>query len=252
VQQVGHGICGGFAPPNDFFPDLQLECKHGEIPHIAATGVIYRPDRPVSAPAVVTNETVEVGYAMEEIATSFWARRTEVGAGKTFASLVDFEGERCDVLACPKQFGGAFEGNRGESPSGPWNQEAGAGTKGNGSQFFDPAYTMSKRLTFPAGFSLDYCHNPYLGIVDRCATPSSAAPGNDAPGSDTRPPAAPSSATRDVDPAASSPANADERESGGCAMHGRSRAKANDGSALLVLASLLAWLRRGSSGSRRP
>lgn len=178
IQQVGHGFCGGFSPPNDVFPDLQLSCKHADAPRIEGAGVVYRPDQPPSAPSpsITKGQTATVGYAMDEILTSFWARRTEVGEGKTFASLIDFAGERCNVLSCPKQFGGAFMGNRGDSPSGPWNQEAGAGTKGAGSQFFDPAYTMSKRLTFGATFALDYCHNPYVGIVDECAEPQSKDP----------------------------------------------------------------------------
>ncbi len=216
VQQVGHGICGGFSPPNDVFPDLQLQCKHGETPHVDGTGVVYRPDLPVTAPVVVKDQVVEVGYAMEEIATTFWAHRTEVGPGKTFASLVDFEGERCDVLACPKQFGGAFIGDRGESPSGPWNQEGGAGVGAVGSQFFDPAYTMSKRLSFPAPFSLDYCHNPYVGIAQKCAD-DAAKPATDAGPSEAASPSGGPAAPPAGGEAAADPGSASS-EASGCTM----------------------------------
>ncbi|MBX3188828.1 MAG: hypothetical protein KF819_17550 [Labilithrix sp.] len=168
VQQVGHGFCGGYSPPNDLFPDLQLTCNHGEAPRLEGTGVIYRPDLPAAMPAVARGKVVEAGYVLTEMLTSFWSRRTSVGPGNTFKDLIDFNGERCDVLACPKQFGGAFMGDGGTSPSGPWNQEGGAGVSAKGSQFFDPAFTMQKRLTFPAPFSLDYCHNPYLSIPDTC------------------------------------------------------------------------------------
>jgi len=186
-QQVGHGLCGGFSPPNNFFPDLQLTCDHEKAPHIAATGVVYKPDLPATHPIVVDGKAVDAGYALVEIFTSFWARRSEVGPGKTFKSVVDFTGERCTVLACPKQFGGAFMGDGGESPSGPWNQEAGAGVSGRGAQFFDPAYTMAKRLAFAQPFALEYCHNPYVGIVDACPKPASTPPPT-MPGSTSIPP----------------------------------------------------------------
>jgi hypothetical protein len=242
VQQVGHGFCGGFSPPNNVFPDLQLQCKHGEQPHIDGTGVVYRPDQAPSAPTITKGQTATVGYALEEIFTSFWARRTEVGEGKAFASLIDFTGERCNVLACPKQFGGAFMGNRGSSPSGPWNQEAGAGTKGNGSQFFDPAFTMSKRLTFPTGFSTDYCHNPYLGIVDTCAKPQSTDPTQtgDPTGSNAKPSDPASTPPSDDDGTASS--RADSGDENGCAT---SRARRDAPSTLVVAIGVaLALLRR--------
>ena len=240
VQQVGHGFCGGFSPPNNVFPDLQLQCKHAEQPHIDGTGVIYSPDLPATAPKITKDQTVTVGYALEEILTSFWARRTEVGEGKTFKTLIDFAGERCNVLACPKQFGGAFQGNRGSSPSGPWDQEAGDGTKGNGSQFFDPAFTMSKRLTFAPGFSVDYCHNPYLGIVDQCAKPQSTDP--TAPGDPTKP----STETKPSDPATTDPAIDDDpslrlTSEEGCST---TRARADLSSAVLAVIAAVVALRR--------
>lgn len=251
VQQVGHGFCGGFSPPNNYFPDLQLQCKHAEVAHIEGTGVVYRPDLPAAAPTVTKGQSVQAGYALEEIYTSFWSRRTDVGAGKTFKSLIDFAGERCNVLACPKQFGGPFMGNRGDSPSGPWDQEAGAGTTGNGSQFFDPAFTMSKRLTFPAPFSLDYCHNPYVGIVDQCAKPQSVDPTD--PNAD---PTKPGSETNPSDPSASSNANAtnadgsasDTANESGCAT---TRARP-DASSVALLVLVLALVGGAVGRLRRP
>lgn len=240
VQQVGHGICGGFSPPNNVFPDLQLQCKHDETPHVDGTGIVYRPDLPVTAPVVAKDQVVEVGYAMQEIATTFWAHRTEVGPGKTFASLVDFEGERCNVLACPKQFGGAFVGNRGESPSGPWNQEGGAGVSATGSQFFDPAYTMSKRLTFPAPFSLEYCHDPYVGIAEKCpddaAKPAADAGASEPASSSGAPAASPANGEAPIDPGAGA------TEASGCTMTRGPRAGAPH--VLVVVASALLRARR--------
>ncbi len=175
-QQVGHGLCGGFSPPFDALPDLQVTCEHEQTPHIEKTGVVYRPDRPAEAPAVADGQSVETGYALVEILDTFWARRAEVGWDKPFLSVVSFTGERCDVLACPKEFGGPFMGDEGDAPSGPWNQEGGVGVSGNGSQFFDPAYTMSRRLTFPTPYALDYCHNPYVGVLDGCGATSATPP----------------------------------------------------------------------------
>ena len=187
-QQVGHGICGGFSPPNNLFPDLQLSCNHGEPPRIAGTGVVYKPNLPATQPVVADGQATETGYALVEIYSSLWSRRAEVGPGKTFKDLIDFKGDRCGVLACPKQFGGAFMGDDGSPPGGPWSQAGGAGVTAKGSQFFDPADTMNKRLTFPQPFALDYCHNPYVGVDDTCAsstpqtTPTPAPPPGEAPG----------------------------------------------------------------------
>src|SRR5436189_291228 len=66
-QQVGHGLCGGFSPPNNLFPDLQLTCNHGEAPHIAGTGIVYRPDLAAAQPVVADGKAVDAGYAMVEI-----------------------------------------------------------------------------------------------------------------------------------------------------------------------------------------
>jgi MYXO-CTERM domain-containing protein len=242
-QQVGHGICGGFSPPNNIFPDLQLSCNHTEAPHIAGTGVVYEPDLPATQPVVVDGQAVHAGYALVEIYGSFWSRRAEVGPGKTFKELIDFDGARCSVLACPKQFGGAFMGDDGSPPGGPWSQEGGAGVSAKGSQFFDPADTMKKRLAFPEPFSLDYCHNPYVGVDDKCpaATPESTVP----PTPSGRP-----------DPGAEEPAgDAAIAPHAGCGCRSAPNDDAAGVLAGAVIAVMLAGRRRvsrGSSGSRRP
>lgn len=176
-QMVGHGLCGGFSPPNYFFPDLQLSCKHDEEPHIDQTGIVYSPDFPPAMPLWVSNQAVQAGYAMVELYTSMWQHIYEIGPGKAFKNAIDYEGERCSMFECPKQFGGAFQGNQGQSPGMPWAQEGGAGVDATGDQFFDPAYTMSKRLSFPQPFSLTYCHNPYLGITGQCPDDADAGAG---------------------------------------------------------------------------
>jgi hypothetical protein len=243
-QMVGHGICGGFSPPNYGFPDLQISCQHDLEPHVDKTGVVYQPDLAAGEPSIVPNQAVEVGYALVEILTTFWARRTEVGAGKTYGSLVDFTGERCDVLTCPKQFGGPFMGDQGELPSGPWNQVGGAGVTGNGSQFFDPAWTMFRRLTMPKPYALDYCHNPYVGIVAKCAgDPAVADAGATTPPSQTPPDQASPQGTPD-EGGASTPS------SSGCAC---AQTKTTDaGSAPAVLGYVLVMLATGRRATRAP
>jgi hypothetical protein len=119
-------------------------------------------------PTVIDGKTVDAGYKLLPLETTMWAHIHESGLGKAFQSLIDFEGERCGTLSCPKQFGGVFEGNEGTSPGEPWAQEGGNGVKPVGDQFFDPAYTMSQRLSFLAPFSLDYCWNPFVGITSGC------------------------------------------------------------------------------------
>ncbi len=169
VQMVGHGFCGGFAPRNDAFPDLQLTCTHSDAPHFATQGVRYSPDLPAKMPVPVDNQAVDAGYTLVELRTSMWTHIKEIGPGKAFGAAIDFKGERCATFACPTQFGGNFQGNEGLSPGEPWAQPGGTGVGADGDQFFDPAYTMSKRFTFPTPFALDYCFDPYLGVADTCA-----------------------------------------------------------------------------------
>jgi hypothetical protein len=167
-QMVGHGLCGGFSPPNRLFPDLSLTCNHNDTPHIDQTGVIYSPDIAAAMPTVVSNTTVMAGYNLVELLGSVWPHIHDIGPGKAFQSAINYQGERCAMFTCPTQFGGNWEGNEGTSPGEPWAQPGGNGVSADGDQFFDPAYTMSKRLNFPAPFSLNYCYNPYLGIADTC------------------------------------------------------------------------------------
>ena len=92
----------------------------------------------------------------------------EIGGNKAFQSAIDFTGERCASYTCPTQFGGAWNGDEGTPPGEPWAQSGGNGVNAVGDQFFDPAYTMSKRLLLPQPFSTSYCYNPYLGVPDGC------------------------------------------------------------------------------------
>ena len=189
-QMAGHGLCGGFSPPNRLLPDLSLTCNHRETPHIDRTGVRYSPDAAPAMPLVADGRTVEAGVRLVDLWTSVWPHLRELGPGRAFASAIDYQGERCARFACPTQFGGAWEGNEGQPPAEPWAQPGGNGVTAIGDQFFDPAYTMSKRLTFPQPYSLDYCFNQYLGVPDSCDG-ADAGPAEDGGGPDAGPDAGP-------------------------------------------------------------
>src|SRR5262249_20189359 len=134
-------------------------------------------------PQVVDKTTVTAGYTLVPLDASVVPHWGEIGAGKAFKDAETFAGERCAMLACPKGYGGNWEGDEGVSPGEPWAQEGGKGVSAAGDQFFDPAYTMSKRLGFPMPFALDYCYNAYLGIDLPCAGGADGgAPADDAGG----------------------------------------------------------------------
>ena len=250
VQMVGHGICGGFSPPNYLFPDLQLTCYHDQQPHIANTGVVYSPDVvPVAMPVVASGRTVDAGYNLVELLTSVWPHIHEIGPGKAFLSAIDYQGERCGQFDCPTQFGGAWEGNEGQSPGEPWAQPGGAGVNAVGDQFFDPAYTMSKRLTFPEPFSLDYCFNPFLNIADSCAAVPDAGTPPDAGTTSDDAGAAPADAGAQSTDAGAAGADA----GGGGTIAPNARRGCNSGAAAGALAALvLAFaLRRGRGSAAR-
>jgi len=247
-QMVGHGICGGYSPPNRLFPDLSITCNHGETPHIDQTGVIYSPDLPATMPTVESGKTVNAGYALVELRTSVWTHITEIGPGKTFKEAIDFKGERCGTAlpACPKGIGGAWEGNEGSSPGEPWAQVGGSGVSADGDQFFDPAYTMSKRLTFPTPFSLEYCYNPYVGIDDTCegATGDAGDASVDAPSDTSVDDANVDSGATSADAGADSGAGAtpSTEDSSGCGC--RTTHDSDGNAALVAIFGLLSAIRR--------
>jgi MYXO-CTERM domain-containing protein len=251
-QMVGHGLCGGFSPPNRLFPDLSITCNHGDTPHIDQTGVSYSPDLPATMPTIETGKTVKAGYALVELRTSIWPHIKEIGPGKAFSAAIDFKGERCATLpACPIAFGGAWEGNEGSSPGEPWAQVGGTGVSADGDQFFDPAYTLSKRLTFPAPFSLDYCYNPYVGIDDSCGgTPDDAgADTGDATldvGGETESDAFVDDASDSGVPFDAGPADTSAGSNGGCGCRTSSTRGAAPFSLLALV--ILAWSRRRARG----
>jgi hypothetical protein len=162
AQRVGHGICGGYAPP--FFIDtLSLTCKHSQAPHFKRQGVVYRYTG-VAAEARSLDDR-DVGYALVDIGPTLWAHARQPGPHGTFASLMDFHGDRCDHFACPHGMGAVLAAGAGHGSTGmPWEEGGGKGVHGRGSAFLDPAYTLSRRLRFAPPFSSEYLYNPYRGV----------------------------------------------------------------------------------------
>jgi hypothetical protein len=177
VQRTGHGICGGQSPTS-IIDTLALRCHHREQPHIEKRGVVYRYTGDATAPRSLDDRSV--GYALLEIGDTLWQHARAAGPHLTFASLIDFHGERCDRYDCPRGIGGLLAPARGHGSTGmPWEEGGGRGVKQRGDAFFDPAYTLSRRLRFPAPFATEYVFNPYLGIG---SFPSRAGPGSNGAG----------------------------------------------------------------------
>jgi len=160
-QRVGHGLCGGHAP-TAWFDALALECDHDEAPRVGR-GVVYRWKGRAEQPR--SSDDRDVGYALVEIGESLWRHARELGPHATFAKTMSFDGDRCRLFRCPTGIGSVLAAATGHASTGAlWEESSGRGVRARGEAFFDPAYTLSRRLRFAAPFSLDYEWNPYLGI----------------------------------------------------------------------------------------
>src|SRR5436190_1806491 len=66
---------------------------------------------------------------------------------------------------CPRGIGRELNPRTGRSSTGmPWEGGGGKGVRSRGDAFFDPAFTLARRLRFAAPFSTEYLYNPYLGV----------------------------------------------------------------------------------------
>jgi hypothetical protein len=163
AQRASHGLCGGFSPPFAV-PDLQIHCIHAMPPKLSSRGVVYRYTGQAGTPDP-TLATQEVGYELVEISSTWWAHAQDPAV---FVRWRDFRGERCGTPGwrCPRHVGRGL-GGIGESVASPWGQSPGEGADAVGDTFFDPAFTLAKRLEWEPPYSLDYTFNPYIGIVAR-------------------------------------------------------------------------------------
>jgi hypothetical protein len=161
AQRVGHGLCGGFAP-TAWWDALALECRHDRPPRLAR-GVVYRFRGRAEVPRSLDDR--DVGYALVEIGATLWPRAQVSTPNATFASLADFRGARCGKYLCPRSIGSLLAASIGHGTTRMvWQESPGRGADQPGEAFFDPAYTLSRRLRFPPPFSVEYTFNPYLGV----------------------------------------------------------------------------------------
>lgn len=166
VQRVGHGICGGDTPIS-FVDTLALQCRHEQTPRIERHGVVYRYTGRAEVPRSLDDR--DVGYALVEVGDSLWGHARDIGrdagGGTTFSSAMDFAGARCGVYPCPRGIGRVLAAAPGHGTTGlPWEERSGRGGTVRGEHFFDPAWTLGRRLRFPAPYSTDYLWNPYLAV----------------------------------------------------------------------------------------
>ena len=164
-QRVGHGLCGGFAPLVAF-ADLQITCDHARRPALEQAGVVYHYTGQAGT-VVAGVDKQYVGYELVELSSTWWAHAR---SHQTFSYFRDYHGERCASSGwdCPRDVGGAVAGDA-DACATPWSQSPGRGVSSVGDTFFDPAFTMSRRLHWRAPFALDYAWNPFVGIGTRIA-----------------------------------------------------------------------------------
>ncbi|MGH9675389.1 MAG: hypothetical protein ACRD44_19630, partial [Bryobacteraceae bacterium] len=160
-----------------------------------------------------------VGYDLLPIHEHWWLKTKEGSwAERTFDGYFRYQpyGGRPGI---PFAVGGSFLGRTESSnkakPFWGWHDTQTLKNRvlAVGQWGLDPAYAVSRNLRFPAGqeFSLDYEHNPYLGIVkpgtivEVSSAPVIAQPSQDAP--PPLPSTAPSAQPTVVTPAPADPAS---------------------------------------------
>ncbi len=173
LEAGGHGALGG-GDKKSFFDAEKLIWKSG-------TGITYtyrgRADRPRYA------MDKDVSYELLPIYDHWWSRAQEK-SGKAFSAFYEYKpfGGRPGMKV--SSVGGSFLGVKfGADKAKPfwgWHDMATQRRKilATGQWATDPAYAVSKNLTFPADkpVSLNYVYNPYLGIGDSPAPVVAAAP----------------------------------------------------------------------------
>jgi hypothetical protein len=116
--------------------------------------VIYRLGEKAEAPQGIDDEYVS--YQLAPIYTTLWARRDDVGDGRTFDGPFVYRGE---VLPMAID-GDDFATDRANTPWG-YYQTTGE-VLSQGDWFLDPASALIFHASFSAEFSLKYLFNPFL------------------------------------------------------------------------------------------
>ncbi|HUP58154.1 MAG TPA: hypothetical protein VM598_11920 [Bdellovibrionota bacterium] len=103
------------------------------------------------------------GYELLPIETTIWAQRNSIGKGQTYRNTYDYTGTRFSLGPVPNKFAG--EKWAANVVTAPWSwSDGGVGGLKLGDWFFDPALAVSRRVTLSKPISLEYVHNPYIGV----------------------------------------------------------------------------------------
>jgi hypothetical protein len=120
--------------------------------------VIYRAGREAQIPDGRMEKPV--AYELTPIYTSLWARRNDVGDGRTFDGLFSYRGRTLPAAIDGVDFGV-------DRANTPWGYDQASGEKlSRGDWFLDPAKAVAYHAHFMGDFSLDYVYNPYLDDLD--------------------------------------------------------------------------------------
>ncbi|MDZ4676196.1 MAG: hypothetical protein SGI74_01695 [Oligoflexia bacterium] len=97
--------------------------------------------------------------------SDLWSRKDHVGRGKIWNKNFKYGGTRFQIGDVPEAFAGEKFGRGLAKPPWAWFDDTDSSYSKRGDWFFDPAYMVFMRLGQPRGWSLEYIHNPYVGIV---------------------------------------------------------------------------------------
>lgn len=171
VESGGHGIVGASQAPHSRYKVQSEEFVSGTGVTYIYKGTAERPRHP--------NDR-KVGYELLPILTHWWPRANSDQDQRMFDAFQPYQpfGGRPGVKypRIGTTFWGRKESSNKAKPFWGWHDNNTLKNKilAVGQWALDPAYSVSRELTFPASmkFSLDYTHNPYLGIGDANVTPA--------------------------------------------------------------------------------
>ena len=163
IEAGGHGILGGSKQP------AQYDFKSDRFPAGSGVTLIYKgvAERPRHG-----NDRL-VGYELLPIYDQWWKKTIdESWTAHTFDEFFIYKPFGGRPAGPGRRMGGTFLGRKESSNKAKpfWGWHDNATLKKNilatGQWGLDPAYGVSRGLTFPAGNepALDYTYNPYLGI----------------------------------------------------------------------------------------
>ena len=175
LEAGGHGALGG-TDKKSFFDGTRLRWTEG-------TGITYRYGGRADRPRSGTDR--DVSYDLLSIEEHWWPRANAPAEGNlAFSAYYRYQplggrpGMKSALVA--GSFRGLKEGADKAKPFWGWHDVATQRRRilATGQWAADPAYGVSKNLTFPAElpFSLTYVYNPYLDIVPVTVTHSPSAP----------------------------------------------------------------------------